>query len=195
MVTGSKLGHKFPQGCILGITWQSPIAAHPLSSVLAVPAGAMSLPGPCVCLSAHAQCHPICVSLCVRTMTLHLQPHLPAWTRSMSMFPCMSLRASPYVHSATTSVPKCLLSVCLSECWVCICVSLCARTRVLVPCTSVCLCMSVIPTCPFSVPRCSRHAVSLPAPVPSILTPPCPRRASLWGGTGPSNALSPTPFA
>lgn len=65
--------HKCPQGCILGIAWQSPVTEHPLRFCLGcatqgrVPARAV-----CMCVSVCAQCHCVCVCLPVCTVTLHL---------------------------------------------------------------------------------------------------------------------------
>ncbi|XP_049659265.1 acetylcholine receptor subunit delta isoform X2 [Accipiter gentilis] len=98
----------------------------------------------------------------------------------------------PCVHPPMCTVPPCLYPSVSRLCdpvyagSVSVCRSVSMPTCAHVPPHVRHSCMS-----PALAPVQHRHAVSWPAPVPSILTPPCPHQASLWGGTGPSNCPGP----
>lgn len=113
-------GHQGSQGCILGITWQSPLTVCPLcffcvcATQSHVPAQAMC----CQCPMSLYPCVPVSACLCL------IYDHVSLHTLGPCVHVC-SVSTATYVNSSIMSVSKCLLSVSVSVMGFYLCVPLC----------------------------------------------------------------------
>lgn len=120
MVAGLKLGTRVPRAAFWVLPGRVCSRRVLCAFFLAVPPRATSLPRLC---AVSAPCHCVHVSLCLSVP--NLSPCVPAHTGSVSMSPCVFCVYSPYGHSSTMSVFKCLVSVSLSVLGLCLCAPLC----------------------------------------------------------------------